>query len=125
VPTTDEDLAAHARGLLDVNRYLTLGTVDADGSPWTTPVYFAPAGERDYYWMSDVDARHSRNLADRPRVVVHVGDRNAVLDVPAALAATPVTGEGHDRVGLGEILKVVLAESPAARGVGRECIRRE
>ena len=48
MPTTDEDLAAHARGLLDVNRYLTLGTVDADGSPWTTPVYFAPAGERDY-----------------------------------------------------------------------------
>lgn len=74
MPTTDEDLAAHARGLLDVNRYLTLGTVDADGSPWTTPVYFAPAGERDYYWMSDVDARHSRNLADRPRVSIVVFD---------------------------------------------------
>jgi nitroimidazol reductase NimA-like FMN-containing flavoprotein (pyridoxamine 5'-phosphate oxidase superfamily) len=71
---TDEDLAAHANGLLDANRYLTLGTVDADGAPWTTPVYFAAAGEREYYWMSEVDARHSRNIADRPRVSIVVFD---------------------------------------------------
>ena len=41
---TYDDLAAHARAIIDANLYLTLGTTDADGRPWTSPVYFAPAG---------------------------------------------------------------------------------
>lgn len=68
------DLAEHARTLLDRNRYLTLGTVGADGRPWTTPVYFAAAGIRDYYWISEIDAEHSRNLAERPAVSLVVFD---------------------------------------------------
>ncbi len=71
---THDDLAAHARDLLDTNRYLTLGTVDADGRPWTSPVYFAPGGDREFYWASEVDARHSRNIAGRPRVSIVVFD---------------------------------------------------
>jgi hypothetical protein len=65
---THDDLAAHARAIIDANLYLTLGTVDADGRPWTSPVYFAPAGDRKFYWMSATDARHSRHLAERPQV---------------------------------------------------------
>ena len=71
---TYDDLAAHARALLDANRYLTLGTVDAEGRPWTSPVYFASAGERAFYWMSATDAQHSRNLAMRPQVSIVVFD---------------------------------------------------
>ena len=71
---TPDDLTAHARALLDANRYLTLGTVDANGRPWTSPVYFAPAGIRDFYWTSETDARHSRNLVERPQVSVVVFD---------------------------------------------------
>ena len=70
----DEDLAAHARSLLDTNRYLTLGTVDTEGHPWTSPVYFAPGAEREFYWLSATDAQHSRNIAERPRVSVVVFD---------------------------------------------------
>jgi len=43
---THDDLAAHARALLDANGFPTLGTVDPDGRPWTSPVYFAAAGVR-------------------------------------------------------------------------------
>jgi predicted pyridoxine 5'-phosphate oxidase superfamily flavin-nucleotide-binding protein len=49
---TPDDLAAHARALLDTNRFLTLGTVDPDGRPWTSPVYFATSGLREFYWSS-------------------------------------------------------------------------
>ena len=69
-----ETLAEHAQGIIDTNRYLTLGTVDADGRPWTSPVYFAPGQDRDFYWMSDPDAQHSRNLAGRPRVSLVIFD---------------------------------------------------
>jgi len=73
-PMTPENLAAHARDLLNANRYLTLGTVDAHGAPWTTPVYFAAADERVYYWVSEIDAQHSRNLARRPQVSIVIFD---------------------------------------------------
>jgi nitroimidazol reductase NimA-like FMN-containing flavoprotein (pyridoxamine 5'-phosphate oxidase superfamily) len=71
---THDNLAAHARAILDANRYLTLGTADPDGRPWTSPVYFAAEGERDFYWMSATDARHSRNLTGRPEVSIVVFD---------------------------------------------------
>jgi hypothetical protein len=71
---THNDLTAHARALLDTNRYLTLGTVDPNGRPWTSPVYFTSEGERTLYWMSVTDAQHSRNLAERPQVSIVVFD---------------------------------------------------
>lgn len=69
-----ETLAAHAQGIIETNRYLTLGTVDADGRPWTSPVYFAPGEDREFYWMSELDAQHSLNLAARPRVSLVIFD---------------------------------------------------
>ncbi|GAA0449312.1 hypothetical protein Ade02nite_58250 [Paractinoplanes deccanensis] len=67
-------LASHARDIIESNLYLVLSTVDADGRPWTSPVYFAPAGERDFLWASETTARHSVNLAERPRVSFAVFD---------------------------------------------------
>jgi uncharacterized protein YhbP (UPF0306 family) len=71
---THEDITAHARAIIDAIRYVTLGTVDPDGRPWTSPVYFAPAGDREFLWMSATDARHTRNLAERPQVSMVVFD---------------------------------------------------
>jgi nitroimidazol reductase NimA-like FMN-containing flavoprotein (pyridoxamine 5'-phosphate oxidase superfamily) len=74
----DADLAAHARDIIRANRYLTLGTADADGRPWTSPVYFAPGGDREFYWVSETDAVHSRHLAGRPQVSLVVFDSTVV-----------------------------------------------
>jgi predicted pyridoxine 5'-phosphate oxidase superfamily flavin-nucleotide-binding protein len=43
---THDNLTAHALAMLDANRYLVLGTIDPDGRPWTSPVYFAADGRR-------------------------------------------------------------------------------
>jgi endonuclease YncB( thermonuclease family) len=43
---TAHDLVAHARAIIDATLYLTLGTVDPSGRPWTSPVYFASDGDR-------------------------------------------------------------------------------
>jgi len=71
---TTDDIAEHARALLDANGYLTLGTVDADGRPWTSPVYFAASGLREFYWSSETGAAHSRNLTERSHVSIVVFD---------------------------------------------------
>jgi hypothetical protein len=69
-----DELAAHALALIDANLYLTLSTTDPDGRPWTSPVFFAAAGTREFYWVSETDARHSRNLAQRPHVSIVIFD---------------------------------------------------
>lgn len=56
---TGVDLDAHARGLMDANLYVILGTADADGTPWTSPVYFAAADYAEIFWVSSPDAQHS------------------------------------------------------------------
>jgi nitroimidazol reductase NimA-like FMN-containing flavoprotein (pyridoxamine 5'-phosphate oxidase superfamily) len=71
---TPDDIAVHARAIIEANLYLTLGTTDPDGRPWTSPVYFAPVSAREFYWMSATDARHSRNLAERPQVSMVIFD---------------------------------------------------
>ncbi|XVV16489.1 pyridoxamine 5'-phosphate oxidase family protein [Actinoplanes sp. CA-131856] len=67
-------LDEHARAIVESNLYLTLSTVGTDGRPWASPVYFAPAGERDLLWCSETSARHSVNLAERPLVGLTVFD---------------------------------------------------
>lgn len=70
----DEGLAALAREILDTNFYVTLGTADGEGKPWVSPVYFATADHVEIFWVSALDAVHSRNLAVRPEITMVVFD---------------------------------------------------
>jgi hypothetical protein len=71
----DDEMSELAHSLVSANRYLTLGTVDPVGRPWTSPVYFsADDGLRHFVWVSSPTAQHSRNLAARPEVSFVVFD---------------------------------------------------
>jgi hypothetical protein len=61
----DAELRDMARRVIDHNRYLVLGTIEPSGAPRLSPVFYTPAGYRDFYWVSSPAARHSRNLAER------------------------------------------------------------
>jgi hypothetical protein len=63
--TTNEHFAATARRILGANRYMTLATADEDGRPWASPVWYAQASPTEFLWVSDPDARHSRNVHRR------------------------------------------------------------
>jgi Pyridoxamine 5'-phosphate oxidase len=84
------DLDAVARAILDANHYMTLGTADADGRPWVSPVFFAADRYRDLYWISSPEATHSRNLAARPELSIVVFDSKAPVGTGQAvyMAAT-------------------------------------
>lgn len=71
------DLADAARRQLADNRFMVLGTVDPSGRPRVSPVWFSMVEHRDVYWLSNPDAHHSRNLADRPDVSIVVFDSRA------------------------------------------------
>lgn len=73
------DLDAVARGIIEANAYMTLGTADAPGRPWVTPVYFACDDYTDFYWVSSPEARHSRSISARPEVAIVVFDTHSPI----------------------------------------------
>ena len=49
------------------NILATLATVNADGTPWSTPLHVASDGEY-IYWFSKESTVHSQNITRDPRV---------------------------------------------------------
>jgi predicted pyridoxine 5'-phosphate oxidase superfamily flavin-nucleotide-binding protein len=43
---TMTDFSDMARGIIESNRYMVLGTADEDGVPWVTPVWFTQSDHR-------------------------------------------------------------------------------
>src|SRR5262245_18804000 len=70
---------AMARAIVDANSYMTLGTADADGTPWASPVWYAAASYREFFWVSKPDARHSQNIAVRPDVAIVIFDSTVAV----------------------------------------------
>jgi pyridoxine/pyridoxamine 5'-phosphate oxidase len=81
----DPILVDTARAIIDANAYMTLATADASGRPWPTPVFFAPAGDRELIWVSRPGARHSQNIAARPDVGIVVFDSRVPLNTGQAV----------------------------------------
>jgi nitroimidazol reductase NimA-like FMN-containing flavoprotein (pyridoxamine 5'-phosphate oxidase superfamily) len=82
-----------ARAVFAGNRYMTLGTADEHGHPWVTPVWFAPADYREFFWVSSPAARHSRNIAARPEVSIVVFDSQVPVGSASAVYMTAVAQE--------------------------------
>jgi Pyridoxamine 5'-phosphate oxidase len=93
---SDRDLAAVARSIIDANLYMTLGTADGRGDPWASPVYFAPAGYTEFFWVSSPEATHSRNIRARPRVSIVVFDSRAPIGTGQGVYMSAVAGEVTD-----------------------------
>jgi len=91
----------NARALIDTNKYMVLGTADASGTPWTTPVFFSPDGYFDFYWVSVPSARHSLNIAGRPEVSIAMFDSRCEIGTAEAVymsaTAAEVPAEEHER----------------------------
>jgi hypothetical protein len=68
------DLADIARAIIDANVYMTLGTADATGRPWVSPVFYAAHEYREFYWMSSPEATQCRNITERFEVSIVVFD---------------------------------------------------
>src|SRR5689334_12937195 len=85
---THSDLVATAKAIVEANVYMTIATVDAQGSPWAAPVFYATADAIDFYWMSSPETRHSRALDARPEVSLLIFDSTAAPGTGDALAMT-------------------------------------
>jgi uncharacterized protein YhbP (UPF0306 family) len=87
------ELADVARGVIDANRYMVLGTADEQGHPWVTPVWFASEDYGRFHWVSSPDAKHSRNLAVEPRVAIAIFDSSVPVGGAQAIYMKGVAKE--------------------------------
>lgn len=95
------DLAALGRAIVDANLYLVLGTADDAGRPWVSPVYFAHADFREFYWVSAPETMHSHNVAERPHIGIVIFDSQVPISTGQAVYMSAFAGEltGGDREG--------------------------
>lgn len=99
--TPDEDPGAMARRIVDAIMYMTLATADDEGRPWASPVWYAPATSTEFLWVSESDARHSRNLAICREVGIVIFDSTVPIGAAEAVymeaVAEELTGGELDR----------------------------
>lgn len=93
---TDADLVAAGRAIIDRIPYVTLATVGTDGRPWASPVFFATADYREYYWISAPATTHSRNIAEHPDVSMVVFDSTVAPGTGQAVYLTATAGQVAD-----------------------------
>ena len=89
-PLDEHELIARGRAIVDANLYLVLGTADAEGRPWVSPVYFAPDGYRDFYWVSRPERTHSQNIEQRPEISIVVFDSSVPISTGQAVYMSAV-----------------------------------
>jgi pyridoxine/pyridoxamine 5'-phosphate oxidase len=77
---SEDDPVATAKAIIDEISYMTLATVDADGLPWVSPVWFARADYSEFVWISRPDSRHSQNIATSPQIAIVIFDSRVPID---------------------------------------------
>jgi nitroimidazol reductase NimA-like FMN-containing flavoprotein (pyridoxamine 5'-phosphate oxidase superfamily) len=91
--TSQEEMDALARAIIDESSYMTLGTADEAGHPWVSPVWYAPEHYGTFFWVSDPAARHSRNLAKRPEISIVIFDSHAPIGTGQGVYVTGIAEE--------------------------------
>ena len=66
--------------VIGANRFMTLATADAHGTPWANPVWFATEDHRRFLWVSSPETRHSRNIDARSEIAIVIYDSRTTPD---------------------------------------------
>jgi nitroimidazol reductase NimA-like FMN-containing flavoprotein (pyridoxamine 5'-phosphate oxidase superfamily) len=70
-----------ARSILDHNRYMVLATSTKAGRPWAAPVFFTFDKDYNFYFLSAIDSRHAKDIAENPFVSVVIYDSNSPIGI--------------------------------------------
>ncbi len=67
--------------------YMNVGTSTKDGKPWVAPVLFVYDKDYNIYFLSTVDARHSKNLLENADVSISIFDSSQKIGISYGIQA--------------------------------------
>jgi len=77
--------------------YITIASVSKHGAPWNSPVYSAFDENYNFYWVSPMEAIHSKNIKENPQVALVIYDSTVPEGTGAGVyvqaKATEITDE--------------------------------
>jgi general stress protein 26 len=113
---SDGQTAAAARAIIDEIAFMTLATVDADGIPWASPVWFAHANHANFFWISRPETRHSQNIASNPRIAIVIFDSRTPIDTGRGVYLEAEANEVADDAEVERIMAIFSERSVAQGG---------
>ena len=63
-----------AKEIIEKILYITIATADKNGQPWNSPVYSAFDNNLNFYWFSDKNAQHSKNIRGNKQIFLVIYD---------------------------------------------------
>lgn len=81
-----------AAQILSSNRYCTLSTVNSDGTPHGSPLFYVNDAEFIYWW-SQIDSQHSQNILHSNKVYITIFDSQASEEEAKGLYIQSTAGE--------------------------------
>ncbi len=73
----DDKFVKRANGIIEKIFYITIATSSKDGQPWNTPVYSAHNKNYNFFWTSDQNSQHSKNIRENPSIFIVIYDSTA------------------------------------------------
>jgi nitroimidazol reductase NimA-like FMN-containing flavoprotein (pyridoxamine 5'-phosphate oxidase superfamily) len=74
------DFNSRAKEIIAENIYLTMATSDTQGNPWISPVYCAYDSDYNFYWTSNPNARHSKNIKENGGKIAFIVFNSSVAE---------------------------------------------
>lgn len=71
-----------AADILGRIQYATLATVTEDGRPWNSPVWAMHDNSLCFYWFSDKQSQHSKNIRANDKAFIVIYDSTLSQDLP-------------------------------------------
>lgn len=63
-----------AKNIIEKIIYINIATSSKDGVPWNTPVYSAYDNDYNFFWASDQNGQHSKNIRENNQVFLTIYD---------------------------------------------------
>ncbi len=77
-----------AKRILDNCTYMVIGTSTKRGTPWVAPVLFVYDNDFNIYFLSAVDALHSKNILENADVAISIFDSRQEIGVSEGIQAS-------------------------------------
>lgn len=68
------ELADLAKNIINQNQYMTIASVDKQGSAWASPVAYVFDKAFNLYWVSVPESKHQQNIANNPNISITIFD---------------------------------------------------